>query len=111
MSNGEVTIKYLQDYIKSKDHDPKGKERYFIKLSEEVGELARAMLKNLRPTETNQIKETIEEELWDVMYYVLVLANCYDIDLEKVIPVKEKLNNIKYANNVEFKPSMQSNKN
>lgn len=102
MGNGEITIKYLQDYIKSKDYNPELKEKYFLKLSEEIGELARAMLKNLRPCEDDQIKETIEEELWDVMYYTLAIANCYDIDMETVIPMKEKLNNIKYNNKVQF---------
>lgn len=36
------------------------------------------------------------------MYYVLALANCYDIDMEKVIPYKEKLNNQKYNSGVDF---------
>ena len=50
-----------------------------------MGELSRAMRKNSRPANENDIKGTIEEELWDVMYYAIALANCYDIDLEKVM--------------------------
>lgn len=97
-----ITIKYLQEYIKAKDHYPDFKERYFMKLSEEVGELSRAMIKDLRPSDGNQIKGTIEEELWDIMYYVLAIANLYDIDIEEIIPLKEKLNNDKYHNNIVF---------
>jgi len=97
-----ISIKYLQEYIKAKDYNPELKDRYFMKLAEEVGELSRAMRKNLRQSGDNDIKESIDEEIWDVIYYAIALANCYDIDLEKIIPLKEKLSNAKYNSNVEF---------
>ncbi|MDR0913912.1 MAG: hypothetical protein LBM65_01920 [Oscillospiraceae bacterium] len=90
-------INALQTYIKAKDFHPEIVDKYFLKLVEEVGELARAMRKNLRPTEPSLIKETIEEELWDVIYYALAIANVYDIDLEDVIVKKEAINNEKYG--------------
>lgn len=105
MGSGIITIKYLQEYIKSKDFNPKQVKDYFLKLSEETGELARAIRKDLRPIDDIQVKETVEEELWDVIYYVLAIANCYNIDLEKVIPQKEKLNNDKYSTGIEFNPA------
>ncbi|MCL2200570.1 MAG: hypothetical protein FWB75_01280 [Oscillospiraceae bacterium] len=97
-----ISIGYLQKYIKAKDHNPQLKDAYFMKLTEEVGELSRAMRKNLRPQSEGGIKETIDEELWDVIYYAIALANCYEIDLEEVIPLKENLNNEKYGNDTEF---------
>ncbi|MGI6189632.1 MAG: MazG nucleotide pyrophosphohydrolase domain-containing protein [Caldicoprobacteraceae bacterium] len=103
MSKGNITIKYLQEYIKSKDYNPGAEKDYFLKLTVEVGELAGAMRKNLRPVDKNQVKETIEEELWDVIYYAIALANCYDIVLEQVIPNKENTNNEKYNPGVVFK--------
>lgn len=105
MDKGEITIKYLQKYIKSKDYNPELIKGYFLKLVEETGELSRAIRKNLRPGEENPIKETIEEEIWDVIYYALAIANCYEIDLEKVIPAKEKINNKKYKTGIEFNPA------
>lgn len=105
MDKGKITIKYLQEYIKSKDFQPDLKKDYFLKLSEEVGELSRAVRKNLRPTKESSVKETIEEELWDVIYYTLALANCYDIDLETIIPEKETINNKKYQSGIEFNPA------
>jgi Predicted pyrophosphatase len=102
--DGKTTIKYLQEYIKTKDFHPDLTKDYFLKLSEETGELAKAIRKNLRPTEKTQIKETIEEEVWDVVYYALAIANCYDIDLETVIKLKEDINNEKYSNGQSFDP-------
>ena len=60
MGNGTITVKYLQEYIKAKDYNPKFIPGYFMKLAEETGELSRAIRKNLRPTAETQIKETIE---------------------------------------------------
>lgn len=36
------------------------------------------------------IKGTIEEELQDVLYYIVCLANVNDIDLQNCIYLKEK---------------------
>lgn len=99
-----LTIKYLQEYIKQKDYNPELLKDYFLKLAEEVGELSRALRKGKRANDENSIKGSIEEELWDVIYYTLAIANCYDIDLEKWIPVKEKISNDKYNNDIQFKP-------
>lgn len=101
--SGKITVKYLQEYIKSKDFHSDFKDYYF-KLTEEVGELSRAIRKNLRPADKSQIKETIEEELWDVMYYVITLANCYNIDLEEAIKKKEEVNNERYHPGLHFDP-------
>ena len=94
--SGGITIRYLQEYIRAKDyHEDPGRD-YFLKLAEEVGELSRAIRKNARAEDMEHIKGTIDEELWDVIYYALALANLYDVDLEKVIPAKEALNAEKY---------------
>ncbi|WP_235941791.1 MazG nucleotide pyrophosphohydrolase domain-containing protein [Paenibacillus puerhi] len=92
-----MTIKYLQEYIKQTDYNPDKKEHYFYKLIEEVGELSEVIRKNkrLEDSEEQTIKGTIEEELYDVLYYVAALANVYDIDLEKSFKLKEELNKIK----------------
>lgn len=93
--DGSTTIRYLQNYIRDKDNSA-SREHYFMKLSEEVGELARAMRKDAVRQPGADVKNTIDEELWDVIYYAITLANCYDVDLEKAIRDKEELNRVKY---------------
>lgn len=95
-------ISYLQSYIRSKDHHPELKKEYFLKLSEEVGELANAIRKDAVRADGAPLKGTVDEELWDVIYYAIALANCYDIDLEAVIKEKEDINNLKYNTGVVF---------
>ena len=109
MADKHLSVAYLQNYIRSKDHHPEQISGYFLKLTEEVGELSRAIRKNLRPVGEGQIKETIEEELWDVLYYTLAIANCYGIELEKVIPLKESLNQQKYPSGVRLDPAEEEN--
>ncbi len=92
----EVTMEYLQKYIKAKDYNPELIKEYFLKLSEETGELSRAIRKNLLKAETDDIKGTIDEEIWDVIYYAIAIANCYDIDITETIKCKEEVNNRKY---------------
>lgn len=102
--DGQTSVKYLQAYIKAKDFQPALKKDYFLKLAEEVGELGKAIRKNLERPEGGPVKGTIDEELWDVMYYAIALANCYGVDLEKTIREKEELNRIKYASAAVFQP-------
>lgn len=99
---GKITVKYLQNYIKQKDYHTDLLKDYFLKLAEEVGELSRAMRKGLKAPNNEDIKGTIDEELWDVIYYAIAIANLYDIDLEEVIKTKEEMNQRKYPSSVVF---------
>ena len=93
---------YLEEkYMRTKPEELKNTQRYFLKLIEEVGELAEVIRKNQRMEDGN-IKGTIEEELSDVLYYVLMIANTYDINLEKCFRIKEELNSIRYGHKLKI---------
>lgn len=99
----ELSITKLQKYLKIKyteikPEDIHNTQRYFLKLIEEIGELAEAMRKDER-MEGKNIKGTIEEELSDSLYYILMIANTYDINLEECFKLKEELNNKRYGYN------------
>ena len=99
--DGKTTVKYLQNYIKQKDYHPELLKDYFLKLTEEVGELSRAIRKNLK-SENGEVKNTIDEEIWDVIYYAIAIANIYNIDIEQVIKTKAELSQQKYPSSVVF---------
>ena len=99
---GNTSVKYLHKYIKQKDYNPQLKKEYFLKLSEEIGELAQAIRKDVLYKDSDNIKGTIDEELCDIIYYSLAIANCYDIDIENTIKIKEEINNKKYNTGIEF---------
>ena len=94
--------KYLKEkYKRTKPDDINNTQRYFLKLIEEVGELAEVIRKEQRMTESH-IKGTVEEELSDVLYYVLMIANTYDIDLEDCFRLKEELNCNRYGHTLKI---------
>lgn len=104
MFKDQITIQELQKYIKDKDYKPELQHAYFLKLVEEVGELSEAIRKGQR-MDGKKIKGTIEEELFDVLYYILALANIYEVDLEECCRLKEELNRQKYHTNIIESPS------
>ena len=91
-----ISISDLQELIKKLDNNQGSHEEYFYKLTEEVGELSKAIRKNKRLADNDEIKGTIEEELYDVLCYIICLANSYNINLEECMYLKEKLNAEKY---------------
>ena len=70
-------------------------QRQILKLIEEFGELAENIRKDSRYTGEN-IKGTIEEELFDIFYYIIAIANDYKIDLEEIFYIKDCVNREKY---------------
>ena len=82
----------LRDEREKKDNI----QRIVLKLIEEFGELAEDIRKNTRFDGKN-IKGTIEEEVFDVFYYTIAIANEYGIDLEKVFELKDEINQKKYG--------------
>ena len=105
----DMTLKEIQFLIKhiekgslekvqdnrSEAEKKENSQRLVLKLIEEFGELAENIRKNLRYKDDN-IKGTIEEELFDIFYYIIAIANDYNIDLEEVFHIKDKINKEKY---------------
>ena len=79
----------------SEEEKKENSRRLVLKLIEEFGELAENIRKNLRYNGEN-IKGTIEEELFDIFYYIIAIANDYNIDLEEIFHIKDKINKEKY---------------
>ena len=88
------SLKDTED-IRSEEEKKENSRRLVLKLIEEFGELAENIRKNLRYNGEN-IKGTIEEELFDIFYYIIAIANDYNIDLEEIFHIKDKINKEKY---------------
>ena len=99
-------VQYLIKHIEAGTLEEKGDEstppekkeniqRLVLKLIEEFGELAENIRKDTRYNGRN-IKGTIEEELFDIFYYIIAIANDYNIDLEEIFKIKDELNKKKY---------------
>ena len=93
------TLSDLQDYIKQVAEERCwNKNNYleiFLLFSEEVGELAKAIRNKTglyAEDNAKTKKNEIENEMADVLNYLLDLANYFDINLEKAFRDKDKIN-------------------
>jgi NTP pyrophosphatase (non-canonical NTP hydrolase) len=91
-----ITLKKLQKYVSKRDNKTAKKMAYFMKFIEEVGELSEMIKKekkfNPEDERAKAIKHTVDEEIADVLYYLVVLANIHDIDLEEAFLRKMSYN-------------------
>lgn len=93
----EVTIRQLQAYLKEHYKDGRTEEGLFIKLVEEVGEVAEVL--NGRSGRKEGVQDSNEEltkELADIIHYTVAIAAINEIDLTKTIFEKDKTAAVKY---------------
>ena len=93
----EVTIGQLQAYLKEHYQDSRTEEGLFIKLVEEVGEVAEVLNgRSGRKAGVQDSNEELAKELADIIHYTVSIAAINDIDLTKTIFEKDKTAAVKY---------------
>lgn len=94
----EVSIKdyeaYLYDHYKSHGID----SSLFMKLVEEVGEVAEVLNKRdgRKASDHEDLKSQLANELVDVIHYAFAIASLNDIDLNNAILEKDRQASVKY---------------
>ena len=85
---------YLYDHYKSHGRDTS----LFMKLVEEVGEVAEVLNKRdgRKASDSEDLKSQLGNELADVIHYAFAIASLNQIDLNAVILEKDKRASIKY---------------
>ena len=89
-----TTLKELQHYLaevcQERGWTKDSPSEKFVLFIEEIGELAKAMRKTvgLYEEHAKQRDISLEEEFADVLSYLLDLANCFQVDLEKAFRAK-----------------------
>lgn len=85
---------YLYDHYKNHGID----SSLFMKLVEEVGEVAEVMNKRdgRKASGSEDLKEQLANELVDVIHYAVAIASLNQIDLNDVILEKDRKASIKY---------------
>jgi len=86
--------KYVDEVCKERGWVNDTYSEKFLLFTEEVGELAKAIRKSvgLYSEQAKPSKVELEEEFADVLSYLLDLANCFQIDLERALREKEMVN-------------------
>ncbi len=84
---------YVRKIIEVRGFDGENVTGQFLQLTEEVGELAKAIRKELKmQVDANSKVEYVQEELADIFIYLLYFCNYFNVDLEDAFRTKEEVN-------------------
>ena len=75
------------------------KELMFFRLVEEVGELSRQLYNEQDNWRKKFDKENFDEELIDILFFILILAKDYDVNIEEVF--NKKINSLRERFNLD----------
>ena len=106
----DLTFRQLQDYLLELYQQSRTEEGLFIKLVEEVGEVAEVL--NGRSGRKEGVQDSNEElakELADIIHYTVAIAAINDIDLTKTIFDKDKKAAIKYQHERDLESFLKGN--
>lgn len=94
----DVTIKALQAYLLDHYGGRATEQGMFMKLVEEIGEVAEVLNKRAgrKSAEQEDLQEELGEELADMIHYIVAIAAINNIDLEETILRKDKRAAVKY---------------
>lgn len=93
----DLTFRQLQDYLLEHYQQSRTEEGLFMKLVEEVGEVAEVLNgRSGRKEGVQNSNEELAKELADIIHYTVSIAAINDINLTKTIFEKDKTASIKY---------------
>ena len=97
-----VSIKNYEDYLYETYKYHGIDSSLFMKLVEEIGEVAEVLNKRdgRKVSENEDLKEQLANELVDVIHYAFAIAALNNIDLNEAIIEKDKKASIKYNHKV-----------
>ena len=100
-----ITIDALEAYLKDRYSGWANEQGMFMKLVEEIGEVAEVLNKKAgrKAHDEADLDEQLGIELADMIHYIVAIAALNDLDLEKIILEKDKKASVKYhhTNNLE----------
>ena len=98
----KISIRDYEDYLYDHYQDHGIDTSLFMKLVEEVGEVAEVLNKRdgRKASDGKDFREQLGNELVDVIHYAFAIASLNKIDLNEAILEKDKQASIKYHHTV-----------
>lgn len=100
----ELTIDALQAYLADHYCGWATEQSMFMKLVEEIGEVAEVLNKRAGRKSTNEtdLQEQLGTELADMIHYIVAIAALNNIDLSRIIIEKDRKAAIKYNHRMDL---------
>lgn len=108
----EVTIHDLEAYLQAHYNGRATEQGMFMKLVEEVGEVAEVLNKRAgrKASQESDLQSQLAIELADVIHYTVAIAAINGIDLNEVILSKDKQAAVKYNHAIDLESFLLQNK-
>ena len=97
-----ISMSDLQAYLKDRYGGWATEQSMFMKLVEEIGEVAEVLNKRAGRKISNEtdLSEQLGTELADMIHYIVAIAAINDIDLSRIIVEKDRKASVKYNHKV-----------
>ena len=98
----ELTFGALQAYLFELYGGVANEQGMFMKLVEEIGEVAEVLNKRSgrKATDEEDLQQELAEELADMIHYIVAIAAINEIDLTEIILEKDKKASLKYNHKI-----------
>ena len=98
----KISIDDLQSYLADRYAGWANEQGLFMKLVEEIGEVAEVLNKRAgrKATNENDLQEQLGIELVDMIHYIVAIAAINDIDLSTLMIEKDRKASIKYNHTI-----------
>lgn len=105
-----ITIDALERYLGHRYGGWGIDESMFMKLVEEMGEVAEVLNKKSgrKASEQEDLKEELGIELADMLHYILAIAALNGLDMERIILEKDKKASQKYHHDINLEQFLQN---
>ena len=104
-----ITIEALEAYLAQRYGGWAKEESMFMKLVEEMGEVAEVLNKKVgrKANDEDDLNEHLGIELADMLHYILAIAALNNLDMERIILEKDKKASIKYNHHINLEQFLQ----
>ena len=105
-----ITIEALEQYLAHRYGGWGKEESMFMKLVEEIGEVAEVLNKKSgrKANDEADLNQQLGIELADMLHYIIAIAALNDLDLEQIILEKDKKASVKYHHDINLEQFLQN---
>ena len=106
----KVTIEELESYLSECYENKADEQSLFMKLVEEIGEVAEILNKRSgrKKADSEDLEIQLGKELADVIHYVVAIAAVNNLDLNDIILSKDKKASLKYNHDINLEQFISS---
>ena len=93
-----ITIEALQEYLSDRYGGWANEQGLFMKLAEELGEVAEVLNKRAgrKSSDESDLQEELGTDLADMLHYIVAIASINEIDLNEIVIQKDRAASLKY---------------